>query len=98
MYIVFKCGACIIFVLNSFSNLFCQKQTDCYFHNLNSITESARQSDWDNILACHRGLRLVTSWSYQRSTMGEHKYEHERFLEDAATYNHTTAQVTLDCV
>jgi len=58
-----------------------------------AIVEPSRESDWDNVLACHRGLRLVTAWSYQRSTMGEHKYEHERFINDAALHNHTVAQV-----
>lgn len=58
-----------------------------------NISEPTRQSDWDNILACHRGLRLVTAWSYQRSTMGQHKFDHERFNKDEAQYMHTVAQV-----
>uniref|UniRef100_A0A3P8X2I1 WD repeat domain 36 n=1 Tax=Cynoglossus semilaevis TaxID=244447 RepID=A0A3P8X2I1_CYNSE len=30
----------------------------------------ARQSDWDGIVACHRGCIAATTWNYQRSTMG----------------------------
>lgn len=56
------------------------------------VAESSRQSDWDNILACHRGLRMVTSWSYQRATMGEHKFDHERFTEFAVEHVNTIAQ------
>ncbi|XP_047426369.1 WD repeat-containing protein 36 [Mugil cephalus] len=31
-----------------------------------------RQSDWDGIVACHRGRRATTTWNYQRCTMGAH--------------------------
>uniref|UniRef100_A0A3P9MJS8 WD repeat domain 36 n=1 Tax=Oryzias latipes TaxID=8090 RepID=A0A3P9MJS8_ORYLA len=31
-----------------------------------------RQSDWDGIVACHRGRLAATTWSYYRSTMGAH--------------------------
>ncbi|KAM9801262.1 WD repeat-containing protein 36 [Neosynchiropus ocellatus] len=31
-----------------------------------------RQSDWDGIVACHRGRLAATTWSYQRCTMGAH--------------------------
>ncbi|KAM3874000.1 WD repeat-containing protein 36 [Diretmus argenteus] len=34
---------------------------------------SARQSDWDGILACHRGRLATTTWNYQRCTMGAHR-------------------------
>ncbi|KAM9794306.1 WD repeat-containing protein 36 [Syngnathus typhle] len=33
---------------------------------------AARRSDWDGIVACHRGRLATTTWSYQRCTMGEH--------------------------
>ncbi|XP_054613633.1 WD repeat-containing protein 36 isoform X2 [Dunckerocampus dactyliophorus] len=33
---------------------------------------SARQSDWDGIVACHRGRLATTTWNYQRCTMGAH--------------------------
>ncbi|KAK7486461.1 hypothetical protein BaRGS_00022262 [Batillaria attramentaria] len=41
--------------------------------------ESNRESDWDNVVACHRGLRMVTTWSTQRCTMGKHKLDSQRF-------------------
>ncbi|XP_013379758.1 WD repeat-containing protein 36 isoform X1 [Lingula anatina] len=41
-------------------------------------SEISRQSDWDNILACHRGLGEVTTWNYQRSSMGKHRLAHQR--------------------
>ncbi|XP_052776879.1 WD repeat-containing protein 36-like [Mya arenaria] len=59
---------------------------------VNFVAEPSRQSDWDNILAYHRGLNLVTTWNYQRSTMGEHKFLHQRFTEDAANHRNTVAQ------
>ncbi|XP_037548323.1 WD repeat-containing protein 36 [Nematolebias whitei] len=31
-----------------------------------------RQADWDGIVACHRGRLSVTTWNYQRCTMGAH--------------------------
>ncbi|XP_019740918.1 WD repeat-containing protein 36 [Hippocampus comes] len=33
---------------------------------------TARQSDWDGIVACHRGRLATTTWNYQRCTMGAH--------------------------
>lgn len=56
------------------------------------VAEPTRQSDWDNILACHRGERLVTTWSFIRSTMGQHKFDHERFTDSPAEHMHTVAK------
>ncbi|XP_041666013.1 WD repeat-containing protein 36 [Cheilinus undulatus] len=33
---------------------------------------AARQSDWDGIVACHRGRLATTTWNFQRCTMGVH--------------------------
>ncbi|XP_061553774.1 WD repeat-containing protein 36 [Phycodurus eques] len=33
---------------------------------------TARQADWDGIVACHRGRLATTTWNYQRCTMGAH--------------------------
>nr|XP_057913461.1 WD repeat-containing protein 36 [Doryrhamphus excisus] len=33
---------------------------------------TARQADWDGIVACHRGCQATTTWNYQRCTMGAH--------------------------
>ncbi|XP_038068036.1 WD repeat-containing protein 36-like [Patiria miniata] len=35
--------------------------------------EKSRESEWDSIAACHQGTAMVTTWNYQRSTMGKHK-------------------------
>ncbi|XP_046327932.2 WD repeat-containing protein 36-like [Haliotis rufescens] len=53
--------------------------------------EQCRESDWDNMVACHRGERVVTTWSYQRSTMGKHKFENDRF-HDNPVHRRTTAE------
>ncbi|KAM5192789.1 LOW QUALITY PROTEIN: WD repeat-containing protein 36 [Mantella aurantiaca] len=36
-------------------------------------SETARQNDWDGIIACHQNSLKCTSWNYVRSTMGAHK-------------------------
>ncbi|XP_070537319.1 WD repeat-containing protein 36-like [Ptychodera flava] len=55
-------------------------------HKLPPITafaaETARQSEWDGIVACHLGCPVVTSWNYQTSSMGKHKIKHERFQKE----------------
>ncbi|XP_041359034.1 WD repeat-containing protein 36-like isoform X2 [Gigantopelta aegis] len=65
-------------------------------HKMPPITQFAselsRQSDWDNIVSCHRGLNVVTTWSYHRSTMGHYFLKHQRFNKGAA-FNDSTAQV-----
>ncbi|KAM7368489.1 hypothetical protein PAMP_012830 [Pampus punctatissimus] len=40
--------------------------------NKNLGHAAARQSDWDGIVACHRGRLATTTWNYQRCTMGAH--------------------------
>ncbi|XP_048876461.1 WD repeat-containing protein 36 [Brienomyrus brachyistius] len=46
--------------------------------------ETARQSDWDGIIACHRGYLITTTWNYQKTSMGAHKLEPERFDKNRA--------------
>ncbi|XP_070706869.1 WD repeat-containing protein 36 [Pempheris klunzingeri] len=46
---------------------------------------AARQSDWDSIVACHRGRLATTTWNYQRSTMGAHH------LQPPATHRNAIA-------
>ncbi|XP_077863349.1 WD repeat-containing protein 36-like, partial [Saccoglossus kowalevskii] len=45
-------------------------------------SETSRQSEWDGIIACHLGSPVVTSWNYQKCSMGKHKIQHERFTEE----------------
>ncbi|XP_075993442.1 WD repeat-containing protein 36 [Genypterus blacodes] len=48
---------------------------------------AARQSDWDGIVACHRGRLATTTWNYQRCTMGAHH------LQPPITRDNATATV-----
>ncbi|KAL2100364.1 hypothetical protein ACEWY4_004758 [Coilia grayii] len=54
-------------------------------------SECARQSDWDGIVACHRGYLVATTWNYQKGSMGVHKLESARFNHDRALNVHATA-------
>ncbi|CAD1475667.1 unnamed protein product, partial [Heterotrigona itama] len=42
-------------------------------------TEITREKEWDNIAAIHSGLGTVTTWSFDKSRMGEHKLLPEKF-------------------
>ncbi|XP_012945406.1 WD repeat-containing protein 36 isoform X2 [Aplysia californica] len=57
--------------------------------------EPNRESDWDNIIACHRSQTVVTTWSYQRSTMGQHKLKHARFKTDVSEHAITATAVDI---
>ncbi|XP_029108979.1 WD repeat-containing protein 36 [Scleropages formosus] len=59
--------------------------------------ESARQSDWDGIIACHRGYLIATTWNYQKTSMGAHKLEPARFDKNRALNVHTTAVDISSC-
>lgn len=52
-------------------------------HKLPPITcfaaETAKEKQWDNIVACHKNTSLVTTWSYERCTMGEHMISQPTF-------------------
>lgn len=52
--------------------------------------ESARQSDWDSIVACHRGYLMTTTWNYQKGSMGAHRLEPQRFNKNRALNVHAT--------
>ncbi|XP_013888907.1 WD repeat-containing protein 36 [Austrofundulus limnaeus] len=43
----------------------------------------SRQSDWDGIVACHRGRLTATTWNYQRCTMGAHQLKPPGSRRDA---------------
>lgn len=34
--------------------------------------ETSKEKQWDNIVACHKGTSLVTTWNYDKCRMGEH--------------------------
>ena len=46
--------------------------------------DPVRDKEWDSIAAVHRRQSNVTTWSFHRSTMGEHKLTHRRFLDNMA--------------
>ena len=68
---------------------------------------TVREKEWDNIAAVHRGLAQVTTWSYDRQRMGEHRLLPAR-LEGAAgrraaatvgsPRTHSTAELHWDAV
>ncbi|KAL0965784.1 hypothetical protein UPYG_G00285670 [Umbra pygmaea] len=60
-------------------------------------SESARQSDWDSIVACHRGYLMTTTWNYQKGSMGAYKLEPERFNKNRALNTHATAVDITSC-
>ena len=43
------------------------------------LIESGRQSDWDSIVACHRGEAAATTWNFSRKCMGSHRLLHDRY-------------------
>ncbi|MFT7815671.1 WD repeat-containing protein 36 [Arapaima gigas] len=59
--------------------------------------ESARQSDWDGIIACHRGFLIATTWNYQKCTMGAYKLEPAHFERNRALSVHATAVDITSC-
>ncbi|MBN3310749.1 WDR36 protein, partial [Amia calva] len=77
------------------------KGLQCDTMNLPAITafasETARQSDWDGIIACHRGFLSATTWNYQKTSMGAHKLEPKRFHRNRALNVHTTAVAISSC-
>ncbi|XP_066516110.1 WD repeat-containing protein 36 [Hoplias malabaricus] len=60
-------------------------------------SESARQSNWDGIVACHQGFLVTTTWNYQKGSMGVHKLEPERFNKNRALNVHATAVDISSC-
>lgn len=60
-------------------------------------SETARQSDWDGIIACHRGFLMTTTWNYQKGSMGAHRLEPERFYRSPIINVHATAVDITSC-
>uniref|UniRef100_A0A4W3JGH9 WD repeat domain 36 n=1 Tax=Callorhinchus milii TaxID=7868 RepID=A0A4W3JGH9_CALMI len=67
------------------------------FHFGLYLMETARQSDWDGIIACHRGYLTSTTWNYQKSSMGMHKFEPMKFHKDLTLNLHATAVDITSC-
>ncbi|XP_013994136.1 WD repeat-containing protein 36-like [Salmo salar] len=60
-------------------------------------SEIARQSDWDSIVACHRGYLMTNTWNYQKGSMGAHRLEPQRFNKNRALNVHATAVGITSC-
>jgi len=58
-------------------------------------TETAKDREWDNIAAIHRGQGETTTWSFGHSKMGDLKLLHPRFKEDASLNNAEATALTL---
>ncbi len=58
-------------------------------------SNETKQSEWDGIVCVHENLRMATTWSYIRNTMGKFKLEHERFRAGSKLYANVTATVRL---
>uniref|UniRef100_A0A8C5B1B7 Small-subunit processome Utp21 domain-containing protein n=1 Tax=Gadus morhua TaxID=8049 RepID=A0A8C5B1B7_GADMO len=62
-------------------------------------SESAREGDWDGVVALHRGEAAARTWNYQRCTMGKHRLAPPADrLDNARLSNvHTTAVDITSC-
>lgn len=58
-------------------------------------SESVRDKEWDSIAAVHRRHSNVTTWSFHRSTMGEHRLTHQRFVDNMALTKSSATCVTV---
>uniref|UniRef100_S4RRJ1 WD repeat domain 36 n=1 Tax=Petromyzon marinus TaxID=7757 RepID=S4RRJ1_PETMA len=60
-------------------------------------SETARQSDWDGIVSCHRGFVSVSTWSFLRGSMGSHRLEPEGMKRDRTDPTTATAVTVSPC-
>jgi U3 small nucleolar RNA-associated protein 21 len=49
---------------------------------INLVCEGSRAKEWDDIVALHRSLAEVTTWSSDKGRMGDHKLLHPRLVTD----------------
>ncbi|XP_068103463.1 WD repeat-containing protein 36 [Hyperolius riggenbachi] len=60
-------------------------------------SETARQNDWDGIIACHQNSLRCTTWNYIRSTMGAHKLKPPELKNIKPNEVHATAVEITSC-
>ncbi|XP_075692850.1 WD repeat-containing protein 36 [Rhinoderma darwinii] len=60
-------------------------------------SETARQSDWDGIIACHQRKLFCTTWNFVRSTMGAHKLKPPNLINTKTKDIHATAVEITSC-
>ncbi|XP_030049327.1 WD repeat-containing protein 36 [Microcaecilia unicolor] len=66
-------------------------------HITTFASETARQSDWDGIVACHQGYVSCTTWNYQKTSMGAHKLKPERLKKNKPLHIYATAVDITSC-
>nr|XP_020635660.1 WD repeat-containing protein 36 [Pogona vitticeps] len=59
--------------------------------------ETARQSDWDGIIACHQGYVTCTTWNYQKCSMGIYKLKPKDFSKNKPLGVYATAADITSC-
>ncbi|KAG9487945.1 hypothetical protein GDO78_007643 [Eleutherodactylus coqui] len=57
-------------------------------------SETARQHDWDGIIACHRSRLFCTTWNFVRSTMGQHKLKPPTLKSGTQGIHATAVEIT----
>lgn len=57
-------------------------------------SETTRDKEWDSIIAIHKGIPIVTTWSFNNCKMGEHKLCHNRFKNNVSGQNNVSATCT----
>ncbi|XP_069748854.1 WD repeat-containing protein 36 [Narcine bancroftii] len=60
-------------------------------------SETARENYWDGIIACHQGYQMTTTWNYQKSTIGSHKFKPQKFQEECSQNVYATAVDITSC-
>lgn len=53
---------------------------------------SARDGVWDSVALCHRGHRLVTTWSHSKRCRGKHYLDSAAFRHKDRLHKHVTAE------
>lgn len=60
-------------------------------------SETARQSDWDGIIACHQRKLTCTTWNFVRSTMGAYKLKPPNLIHSGPKDGYATAVEITSC-
>ncbi|XP_047099467.1 WD repeat-containing protein 36 [Schistocerca piceifrons] len=61
-------------------------------------SETTREKEWDGIAAVHLGVPFVTTWSYDKLRMGDHKLMHERFNNFKGDRSLSNSYATCVCI
>lgn len=58
------------------------------------LAETARQSDWDGIIACHQRKLTCTTWNFVRSTMGAYKLKPPNLIHSGPKDVYATVSIS----